>query len=76
MKNKNKLQEIMKRAVGERSRMGRAAGSRVGKMNISAWVDPEVRSKLHLVQAKRPGVRLEELVKEALDLLVEKYKVA
>ena len=48
--------------------------SREGKVNISAYFPPEVKSSLRLVQAKRGG-NITEIVGEALNLLFAKYGV-
>lgn len=50
------------------------APSRVGKVNISAYFPPEVKSSLRLVQAKRGG-NVTELLAEALNMLFAKYGV-
>ncbi len=48
--------------------------TRVGKVNISAYFPPEVKSSLRLVQAKRGG-KIQDLLGEALNLLFSKYNV-
>ena len=48
--------------------------SRVGKVNISAYFPPEVKSSLRLVQAKRGG-KVQDLLAEALNMLFTKYGV-
>ena len=48
--------------------------SRVGKVNISAYFPPEVKSSLRLVQAKRGG-KIQDLLAEALNMLFTKYGV-
>ena len=50
------------------------APSRAGKVNISAYMPPEVKSSLRLVQAKRGG-KVSDLMGEALNLLFAKYGV-
>ena len=50
----------------------RRAGA--GKVNISAYFPPEVKSSLRLVQAKNGG-KIQDLVAEALNLLFAKYGV-
>lgn len=50
------------------------APSRAGKVNISAYMPPEVKSSLRLVQAKRGG-KVSDLLAEALNLLFAKYNV-
>ena len=50
------------------------AQSRVGKVNISAYFPPEVKSSLRLVQAKRGG-KIQDLLAEALNMLFAKYGV-
>jgi hypothetical protein len=51
-----------------------AAASREGKINVSAYFPPEVKSSLRLVQAKRGG-KVQDLLAEALNLLFAKYNV-
>ena len=41
--------------------------SRVGKVNVSAYFPPEVKSSLRLVQAKRGG-KIQDLLAEALNM--------
>ena len=48
--------------------------SRVGKVNVSAYFPPEVKSSLRLVQAKRGG-KIQDLLAEALNMLFTKYGV-
>ena len=48
--------------------------SRIGKVNISAYFPPEVKSSLRLVQAKRGG-KIQDLLAEALNMLFTKYGV-
>lgn len=48
--------------------------SREGKVNVSAYFPPEVKSSLRLVQAKRGG-KVQDLLAEALNLLFAKYNV-
>ncbi len=48
--------------------------SRAGKVNISGYFPPEVKSSLRLVQAKNGG-KIQDLVAEALNLLFAKYGV-
>jgi len=43
-------------------------------VNISAYMPPEVKSSLRLVQAKRGG-KVSDLMGEALNLLFAKYGV-
>lgn len=50
------------------------AQSRVGKVNVSAYFPPEVKSSLRLVQAKRGG-KIQDLLAEALNMLFTKYGV-
>jgi hypothetical protein len=51
-----------------------SAASREGKINVSAYFPPEVKSSLRLVQAKRGG-KVQDLLAEALNLLFAKYNV-
>lgn len=50
------------------------APSRVGKVNVSAYFPPEVKSSLRLVQAQN-GRKIQDLLAEALNLLFAKYGV-
>ena len=50
------------------------AQSRVGKVNVSAYFPPEVKSSLRLIQAKRGG-KMQDLLAEALNMLFAKYGV-
>ena len=50
------------------------APTRVGKVNISAYFPPEVKSSLRLVQAQN-GRKIQDLLAEALNLLFAKYGV-
>lgn len=48
--------------------------NRVGKVNIAAWMDPDFKASIRLVQARRGG-NLQELLAEALNDLFAKYDV-
>ena len=48
--------------------------NRLGKVNIAAWMEPEFKNSLRLVQARRPG-SIQELLEEALNDLFAKYDV-
>lgn len=50
------------------------APSREGKVNVSAYFPPEVKSSIRLVQAKRGG-NMTDLLGEALNLLFAKHGV-
>ena len=50
------------------------AQSRAGKVNVSAYFPPEVKSSLRLIQAKRGG-KIQDLLAEALNMLFTKYGV-
>jgi hypothetical protein len=50
--------------------------SRAGQVNISAWLHPDFKSSLRLVQARRGGsASLQDLMAEALNDLFTKYDV-
>ncbi len=50
--------------------------TRVGQVNISAWLDPHFKSALRLVQARKgPESTIQELIAEALNDLFVKYDV-
>lgn len=51
-----------------------SAPSRVGKTNITAYLSPDYKSNLRLIQA-RTGQTLQALVAEALNDLFQKYDV-
>jgi hypothetical protein len=48
--------------------------NRQGKVNIAAWMSPEFKNSIRLVQARRPG-SIQELMEEALNDLFAKYDV-
>lgn len=48
---------------------------RAGRINVTGYFDPSVRSSLRLIQAKLPRVSVQELLAEALNLLFAKYDV-
>ena len=48
--------------------------NRVGKVNIAAWMEPDFKNSLRLVQARRPG-SIQDLLEEALNDLFAKYDV-
>ncbi len=49
---------------------------RAGQVNISAWMDPNFKSGLRLVQARKgPKCELQHLLAEALNDLFAKYDV-
>jgi hypothetical protein len=52
---------------------GRQA-NRKGKVNLAAWLHPDFKRSLRLVQARRPG-NIQELMEEALNDLFAKYDV-
>jgi hypothetical protein len=48
---------------------------RAGRVNITGYFDPAVKQSLRLVQAKHPGLTVQDLLAEALDDLFAKYNV-
>ncbi len=48
--------------------------NRLGKVNVAAWLHPDFKSSMRLVQARRPG-SIQELMEEALNDLFAKYDV-
>jgi hypothetical protein len=48
--------------------------NRQGKVNVAAWLHPDFKSSMRLVQARRPG-SIQELMEEALNDLFAKYDV-
>jgi len=50
--------------------------SRAGQVNISAWMDPNFKASLRLVQARKGGsASFQDLMAEALNDLFTKYDV-
>lgn len=49
--------------------------SRRGMVNISAWLPPDFKSSLRLVQARKGDPDLQDLIAEALNDLFTKYDV-
>lgn len=56
-------------AIGSKS----TRADRVGRVNVTGYFDPSVRSTLRLIQAEHPELSLQDLLAEALDLLFEKH---
>lgn len=48
---------------------------REGKVNITGYFAPAVKQSLRLIQAKHPGLTVQDLLAEALDDLFAKYNV-
>jgi len=57
-------------AIGSKS----TRADRLGRVNVTGYFDPSVRSTLRLIQAEHPELSLQDLLAEALDLLFEKHK--
>jgi hypothetical protein len=55
------------------SRAARQA-NRVGRVNIAAWLHPDFKRSLRLVQARRSG-SIQEILEEALNDIFAKYDV-
>jgi hypothetical protein len=50
--------------------------SRAGQVNISAWMDPNFKASMRLVQARKGGsASFQDLMAEALNDLFTKYDV-
>lgn len=50
--------------------------TRVGKVNVSAWLDPDFKSGLRLVQVRKgPKATVQDILAEALNDLFTKYDV-
>ena len=49
--------------------------SRLGLVNVTAYIDPAVKQSLRLIQAKHPGCTVQDLLAEALNDLFSKYNV-
>lgn len=48
--------------------------NRQGKVNLAAWLHPDFKQSVRLVQARRPG-SIQDLMEEALNDLFAKYDV-
>lgn len=48
--------------------------NRQGKVNLAAWLHPDFKNHMRLVQARRPGT-IQELMEEAFNDLFAKYDV-
>lgn len=53
---------------------GSRQADRVGKVNLAAWLHPDFKSSLRLIQAKR-SASIQDLMAEALNDLFAKYDV-
>jgi hypothetical protein len=53
---------------------GARQANRLGKVNVAAWLHPNFKNSLRLVQARRPG-SIQDLMEEALNDLFAKYDV-
>jgi Antitoxin-like ribbon-helix-helix len=53
---------------------GQRQANRQGKVNLAAWLHPDFKASMRLVQARRPG-SIQELMEEALNDLFAKYDV-
>jgi hypothetical protein len=51
------------------------APSRVGKIPFTTYLSPDYKASLRLIQAKKNGVTIQDLMAEALNDLFEKYRV-
>jgi hypothetical protein len=49
--------------------------SRVGKVNITGYFAPAVKSSFRMIQSKHPDKTIQDLLAEALDDLFAKYNV-
>ena len=52
------------------------APSREGKVQLSAWLDPEYKSNMRAIQMHHPLKSLQDLYAEALDDLFAKYSLS
>ena len=52
-----------------------AKSYREGRVNVTGYFSPAVKQSLRLIQAKHPGLTVQELLAEALDDLFAKYNV-
>jgi hypothetical protein len=48
--------------------------NRQGKVNVAAWLHPDFKASLRMIQARRPG-SIQDLLEEALNDLFGKYDV-
>jgi hypothetical protein len=49
--------------------------SRVGKVNITGYFSPDVKSSFRMIQTAHPEKTIQDLLAEAIDDLFAKYKV-
>lgn len=48
---------------------------RLGKVNVTGYFDPAVKSSIRAIQMKYPELTQQDLLEEALDALFERYHV-
>jgi len=48
---------------------------RLGKVNVTGYFDPAVKSSIRAIQMKHPELTQQDLLEEALDALFERYHV-
>jgi hypothetical protein len=48
---------------------------RIGRVNVTGYFNPSVKKSLRLIQAKYPGLTLQDLLEEALSDLFVKHGV-
>jgi hypothetical protein len=58
--------------VGGKVAAGDRQANRVGKINIAAWLHPDFKASIRLVQARRGG-GIQDIMAEALNDLFAKY---
>ena len=90
MSKMQNLQQALKRSTGKAATLPEPAAmytrpaptpapkpqSRAGQVNISAWLHPDFKSSLRLVQARKGRhAALQDLMSEALNDLFVKYDV-
>lgn len=57
-----------------KAKEGRSKVSKTGKVNVTGYFDPEVKSSLRLIQAKS-GKTIQDILAEALNDVFAKYNV-
>jgi hypothetical protein len=65
------LEDAPKRKVGAKT----ARADRAGRVNVTGYFDPAVRSSIRMIQAQHPELSLQDILAEALDDVFSKYGV-
>jgi len=67
----SQLEDVPRRALGAKT----TRADRAGRVNVTGYFDPAVRSSIRMVQAKHPELSVQDILAEALDDLFSKYGV-